>query len=103
MTKHYAPTETIRASVGEDARIVFKASGAPGTYCQVQVLVPADRDVFMWLDQEPASIGPDRVYKGAPVNVSYNRIDLLPGQSLVLATDSGFAVCALIVHHLHES
>lgn len=102
MTKHFAKTEIIRAGVSQEARIVYTADGPPGTYCQVQVLVPSDIGVFVFIDQEPKDIGPDRTYKGAPVNVSYNRMDLLPGQFLTLAADDGFAVCSLIVHHLYE-
>lgn len=102
MAKHYAKTEILRAGVSQEARVVYTADGPEGTYCQVQVLPPSDVLILAFIDQEPKDIGPDRSYKGAPVNVSFNRIDLLPGQFLTLAADDGFGVCALIVHHLYE-
>ncbi len=103
MTKHYAKTETIRAGVSQEARIVYRADGPTGSYCQVQVIVPSEPGVLMWVDEDPAAIGPNRVYKGAPCIPSFQRADLLPGQFLVLATEDGFAPCSLIVHHLWES
>lgn len=103
MTKHYQKTEVIRAGVSREARVVYQAAGPAGTYCQVQVVVPSTPGVLMWIDEEPAAIGPDRVYKGAPAIPSYQSVDLLPGQFLVLAADDGFAPCTLIVHHLYES
>lgn len=104
MARHSRKTEIRRELVSQEARIVFTAELEEGEYCQVQVLTPSDPGVVAWVDQTPEQIGPNRAYKGAPMTASrYIPIDLLPGQFLVLATESQVAACTLIVHYFHES
>lgn len=96
------PTEMIRATVVQEARVVLEPCLDPNVKVRrVQVLVPASPPLLGGLDTTPDNIGPNRTYKimvlppGAAI-VFHLRNE----QFLVLAAQEAKAHPTLIVEYM---
>ena len=95
------PSVFDRTTVSQEIRQIVEpeAGAAPGSWREVQLLIPLEPVCFVTLEPDAASkFGVDRTYKlpvippGAQVT-----INLLPGQGVWAAAKSGFALIAVTV------
>jgi hypothetical protein len=101
----YAPTQSIRATLVQEARIFLppEKDQILGCYRHVQVMVPESPRVSITFDCEPTKLGPNREYKlpvwspGAQI-----RFDMLPDQWLTGCSNIGYAEVGLIIEYRHS-
>ena len=96
-------TEFHRATVSQEIREILNPNneGEPGTYREIQVLVPDEPQVYVTTLPDAAKrFGTDRTYKLPPIPPGAQiTFRLLPGQPLFAAARSGQATITLIVEH----
>lgn len=99
----YKPTIDFRATLTQEARVFLdpEVDAPPGSFRQVQILIPTAPGVRVGIDKEPKDLGLDRSYKLAnyPPGAMITYV-LLPQQFLTGASIVGFAEASVIVQFL---
>jgi len=105
----------IRELAKQEARIVLppmeEGDAPPGSYREVQILVPEGNTLFVAVDKKPQGpmdregdgIGPNRTYTVPPMPTGQAIvIRLQPQQYLMAMSGSGLVGLALIVEHIQD-